>query len=291
MAKKSTATSSSNITKITGNKKMFADFDKAAALSNTINSTVAKLDALNKQRATWESTDFKKANDGLYRLLAECLDIYCTQFKDAEPTVRKELRQALAANLKAAGVKVQKNTNAMTMIIRSVFSSDRKRAHGYSYVLIAAISHEVSPADLPNFIINAGGIEEIKRKMVKSEEAIARSEKVQSITSEVAESIDLAIINPLAEISMPQVIGEYAVLIGKPSSNGMVSIVGVLSEANEAIVKALIQKIAKQQIAAQAAAAVALEASTQENDMLAHAAKINLNTAEAANKVTFAAAA
>jgi nuclear transport factor 2 (NTF2) superfamily protein len=77
---------------------------------------------------------------------------------------------------------VQKNSTTLTMFIRYVFGSDRKRAHGYAYVLKAAISHGIRADGLEKFIFDEGGIEEIKRKMVASEKAIANKEKREKYT-------------------------------------------------------------------------------------------------------------
>jgi flagellar biosynthesis regulator FlaF len=137
------------------------------------NSTVQQLDALFKTRENWEATDFKKSNQGLYALLAKCLEVYVTNFIKATDDERKALRSELKAKLTAAGVKVLKSTSSLMMIVRFVFNADRKRAHGYTTVLAAAIADGVSPADLPAYIQAAGGVEEIKRRRVKSAEAIA----------------------------------------------------------------------------------------------------------------------
>jgi hypothetical protein len=145
-------------------------------------------------------------------------------------------------------VKVQKNSNTLTMLARFVFCSDRKRAHGYAYVLMAAISHSVTAEGLPKFIIDAGGIEEIKRKMVKSEEAILRKAQVEQAKGKVDAEIELAKINPLAQVQIAGLTGDYAVLLVKPSVDGTVSVLGSLSDANEALVNALLVRMAKQRV-------------------------------------------
>jgi hypothetical protein len=93
-------------------------------------SIVQRLDALSAKRDKWESTDYKKANDGRDALLADSLKLYTTEFLTVDDAHRKALREALSTKLKAAGVKVQKNTTTLTMLVRYVFNSDRKRAHG-----------------------------------------------------------------------------------------------------------------------------------------------------------------
>ena len=47
------------------------------AFANTI---VQQLDVLSVRRKEWEATDYKKANDGLYALLGECLGVFNERF-------------------------------------------------------------------------------------------------------------------------------------------------------------------------------------------------------------------
>lgn len=210
-------------------------------------STVQSLDALVTRRKSWEATDYKKANEGLYALLADCLAIFNDKFVEGSVNDQKTLRSDLVARLKTDGVKVQKNSNTLTMFVRVVFGSDRKRAHGYAYVLKAAISNEVSAANLPQYITEQGGIEEIKRKMVVSEAALAKQAERAVAKTEVMASIEQAKVTPLAQLPMSGVTGDYAILLVKPTPDGMVSIVGVLSDVEAALFNALLAKMAARQ--------------------------------------------
>jgi hypothetical protein len=123
------------------------------------NLLISQLDGLVSKRKQWETTDYKKANEGLYSLLASCLEVFKSKFVDADDSDKKTLRSDLTARLTAEGVRVQRNTTTLTMFVRFVFGSDRKRAHGYTYVLKAAISYDVTAANLPSWIVEQGGIE------------------------------------------------------------------------------------------------------------------------------------
>lgn len=205
---------------------------------------VQALDALSAKRKVWESGDFKKANEGLYLLLSECLDTFQNKFLTASDDDRKSLRSELCALLTTAGVKVQKNTTTLNMLVRFVFSSDRKRAHGYAYVLAAAISHGTPAQKLPEWICESGGIEEIKRKMVKSAEAIAKAQRVEAARGKVGTEVEQAVIAPLAQVSL-KVSGDYAILLCKPQPDGTVSIIGALPDVNDALFNALLMRIAR----------------------------------------------
>jgi len=213
------------------------NFAYAAAIVQT-------LDGLAAMRKTWECTDFKKANDGLYALLAECLGTYLDKFVNASNSDRKTLRTELSSLLKLAGVKVQRNTTTLNMFVRFVFGSDRKRAHGYAYVLTAALSHSKTATELPAWIAECGGIEEIKRIMVKSEEAKARAERVVTAQSKVKAEIEQAIVSPIAQLNM-SLTGEYAILLAKPQPDGTVTIIGSLADVNEALFNGLLSRMAR----------------------------------------------
>jgi len=153
-----------------------------------------------------------------------------------------------------------------------VFNSDRKRAQGYGYVLAAAVSHKVQAADFPAWVVKQGGLEEIKRLMVKKPEAIAKQEAIKAATEAVKGSLELNALQPLARVVLDGLKGNYAVLLVKPNVAGGADIVGSLSDINDALVNALIQRMAKAQVAA---AAEAKELGTQvgreSSDLLAAA--------------------
>jgi hypothetical protein len=225
-------------------------------------SSVQTLDGLVQRRKQWEATDYKKANEGLYALLADCLGLFNDKFIGASDDCKKALRLDLTAKLKADGVKVQKTTPTLTMFVRFVFGSDRKRAHGYAYVLKAAISHGVSAKDLAAYITAEGGIEEVKRKMVVSEQAQANRATLATAKAAVISAVEQAAVKPLASIAMAGISGKYALLLAQPTPDGMVNIVGVLPEAQDALVDALIAKMAKRKVNDDEAAAALNKEST-----------------------------
>ena len=206
---------------------------------------VTQLDGLVVQRKQWEATDYKKANEGLYSLLASCLDVFNSKFVNADDNNKKTLRGELSARLKADGVRVQRNTTTLTMFVRFVFGSDRKRAHGYTYVLKAAISYDVPAANLPSWIVEQGGIEEVRRQMIVSEEAKQRKADLANAQTQVKAGIEQAVVTPLAQVRLSGVSGEYALLLAIPSPDGTVSIVGVISDINEAFYSSCLLKMAR----------------------------------------------
>ena len=211
-------------------------------------SLVARLDGISEQRKQWEATDYAKANEGLYALLSQCLSVYESEFLTGSDTARKALRAELNDRLTAGGVRVQRNSTTLTMFVRYVFGSDRKRAQGYAYVIAAAVSHKVSAEAMPDWIRSSGGVEEIKRLAVKSAEALARQQTLQAARESVSAELALAEQTPLAQVSLAGVTGDYAVLLVRPGLDGQLSVVGTLSNANESVVKVLLQHMARHRV-------------------------------------------
>ena len=216
------------------------------AFANTI---VQQLDDLSVRRKEWEATDYKKANDGLYALLGECLGVFNERFVSGSDDDKKALRVSLIQRLQADGVRVVKTSTTLTMLARFVFNSDRKRAQGYSYVLAAAVSHDIKASEFSEWVVKQGGIEEVKRLMVKSEKSQNKHAAVIAATAVVKGSLELNALQPLAHVGLHGLTGNYAVLLVKPNVEGGADIVGSLSDVNDSLVNALILRMAKDQVA------------------------------------------
>ena len=229
----------------------------AVALVGTqfTDATVQSLNALSAKREAWEKGAFKKANDELYAILADTLGVYKVSEDFANSTKTKAhgqkhmsaLRKELTARLKAMGVKVQQNSSTLTMLTRYVFKSDRVRAHGYARVLAAALQDNIEPADLHNYIVNAGGVEEIKRRMVLSEAALEKRAQVENAKNNVKADVEYAALNPIASVQLVAE-GEFTVLLGKPNGTDFVDIVGVLSDVEQTLINALLLRMAKKRV-------------------------------------------
>jgi hypothetical protein len=265
MTKKTTPAQKGNVSK-TATAKAAA---KQVANQQFANGIVQQLDALFEVRVKWESTDYKKANEGLYNLLSQCLAVFMAEYDPADKKAQQALRSELTNKLTAAGVKVQSNTSTMTMFVRFVFNADRKRAHGYATVLLAAITDGVDAKDLPAYIVAAGGVEEIKRRHVKSEESIAKQEKLEAAKADVKLEVQMAAaVAPLANVAIEGVSGTYALMLVKPKIDGTVDVVGTLSDLPDSMVEALIGRMAKVRVQAQLKAEVTTKANSPLNEAI-----------------------
>ena len=61
-----------------------------------------------------------------------------------------------------------------------MFNADRKRAQGYGNVLAAAVQEKITVEGFAEWVVEQGGVEEIKRKMVKKPEALAKQAAVKA---------------------------------------------------------------------------------------------------------------
>ena len=206
---------------------------------------VQQLDVLSVRRKEWEATDYKKANDGLYALLGECLGVFNERFVSGTDDDKKALRISLVQRLQADGVRVVKTSTTLTMLARFVFNSDRKRAQGYSYVLAAAVSHGIQTSELAEWVVKQGGIEEVKRLMVKSEKSKTKQAAVVAATAVVKGALELNALQPLARVDLSGLTGTYAVLLVKPSVDGGADIVGSSPEEFDKYLRAEIAKWGK----------------------------------------------
>jgi len=214
-----------------------------------VNGIVQQLDALSKTRENWEATDYKKANQGLYQLLSECLAVFSTQYVKADKAAQNALRKELTNKLTATGVRVLTTSSTLTMFVRFVFNTDRNRAHGYANVLLAAIEAGIDATGLPDFIIKEGGIEEIKRRQVKSATAIANQVKLDAAKADVKLEVEMAsAMTPLATVAIDDLTGSYALMLVKPKFDGTADVVATLSDLPDALVNSLIGRMAKARV-------------------------------------------
>ena len=111
-----------------------------------------------EEAATWERESYAKTNEGLYRVLGRCLEIYQQVVRDSA------LMEVLKQTLANAGMTIERSPTASKVIAGVFRSPDRRRTYVYSKVLREAERSGVTPAKLPAWIKKNGGIEAIRSK-------------------------------------------------------------------------------------------------------------------------------
>lgn len=221
--------------------KQFVPSPQNTSFAKKIMRSLDKLSELHKE---WAQTTYKKATDGLYALLTDCFKAYDSNFVNASDSDRKTLRLELMARLSKAGIKVVPSTTTLTMLIRFVFQSDRKRAHVYGYSIKAAITHGVTPAEFTQWLIDNHGIEEVKAQLHESDETKKKKAAFNEAKVLVDADIEQKTAKPIMQFSLKGIKGTHGVLLVKATPDGEVGVVGVVTDPKESLVKAVIKQIA-----------------------------------------------
>ena len=213
---------------------------------------VSAMDVLSAECAQWEAGAYATATEGLYKLLARCLELYQTNFLQGTTAQRSAFRKELIQRLTAAGIRITKSSLTMTMFIRYVFKSDRRRAQGYSYVLRAAVEQGISAAEFADFVRQGGGVEEIRRKMVLSEQAQLRRTQRDEAKQDVEAELEDGAKNPLTEIDAPEgiEIGSYCLVLGVGTPDRRIGLVKVLGKTPQALLERIKLLLANEKLEA-----------------------------------------
>jgi hypothetical protein len=138
-------------------------------------SIIADADVLADQHEVFVEKFVTRANDELYLMLGNIMAI-CLQVEAsaAKASIVKEMRNKLRDNF---GLKTQSNSRVPSIVVRYIVRSNRKTAHIYGRVIEVAIANNITPEQLPDFIRDRGGIDEIRLSVVSAEEKKANDDK------------------------------------------------------------------------------------------------------------------
>lgn len=137
-------------------------------LNTTLNSLI-------KQREKWEYGAYKQANTELYAILEQCCAIYATLRAD-KANIR--IFNALAEDL---GINFNKGTSLALKIVRVVFAQQTPREFAYARVIKIGYDEKSSDQTLTNYIIERGGIENIRRSASKKVSAALSADDYRDI--------------------------------------------------------------------------------------------------------------
>jgi hypothetical protein len=221
--------------------------------ANPIDTFVEKADVLFQARDQFEKEMLARTNKALYEILGGVLELFlAVKAKDCIDDTLKVLK----ARREERGMKVQRNTAPVTVLIRYVFNSDRKRAHAYSKTLLAAMDENVQPLSLADFIERNGGIEEIKRTKVLSPKAAERQQNLEIAISEVARN--LATTRALGTVPMGNnkvdidEDAQFAFLVARKQADGSLEVVAPVPRTTKVLEGMAMKIIAKKALEAEA---------------------------------------
>lgn len=138
-------------------------------------SLIAEADEVAKEHVNYHEQYVVSANEVLYKLLASMLQV-CLDVEASGETARvvKEMRSKLKSDY---GIKTQANSRASSIVVRYIVRSSRRTAHVYGRVIEVAMANNITAEQLPDFIRDRGGIEEIRLSVVSAEEKKAESDR------------------------------------------------------------------------------------------------------------------
>lgn len=137
------------------------------------------IDDLIQRRTVWEEGTYKQANLQLYAILEECALIYA-QCRENKATARSF--NAVAEEL---GIGFNKGTSMALKIVRVVFGQDRQREFAYARVLKLWYEERSEGQTLTNYVIEKGGIENVRRNEGKKRTSALSNDDYRKITAEI----------------------------------------------------------------------------------------------------------
>jgi hypothetical protein len=242
--------------------------------TQAFDGVILQLDDMAKRRESWD-IDFQKSNIGQYLILSDLYQLFMRSFVEVKNEERKALKAFLKEKLIEKGANILQETVVLTMFIRYVFNAPTKRAHVYSNVIKAAISHSIRPEHLSNWIIKEGGIEEVsRRKMPASKEAIEKQKKLEKLRVQIKEEIELNLDTRFQPLDIPHLFGKFALVLVKPDL-GKCYLGGTYSDVSESLFETLLTLMARQRISNQKN-----ELNSGDREFLDLALSANKNTTE-----------
>lgn len=130
-----------------------------------IETIVSAANALQIEHDNYEKQYVDGGRMALYGVLSKIYSLAIQiNFSDYCDQILKELRNQLSLK---KNIKVQKNSHAITMLVRWVVGANRQTAHNYSKALQAAFSDNVAAADLSEYFVKRGGLQSVKSETQK----------------------------------------------------------------------------------------------------------------------------
>lgn len=230
--------------------------DTVIAPSQAVVNVRQHFEQLVAERQAWQDNAYRASNDQLYALLQKCYATYKAMSMDTAEA--KALRSALTDYINLKGLKFNSGTHTIVKIVKCVFGADRRRVSAYGIVLRTALSKSLAVMDIPAFIRNEGGVEEIR--LAKAPNAMSAKQKA-TVAAEAVKAETLGVFASAALGAKLDAgnIGKAVVLVGSWQADGSVIIRTVVQNdtaVNTALAsyystnKDAVQKQAQQQQAA-----------------------------------------
>ena len=228
----------------------------AAQQPLTPDAVLDRANVLFKERERFEGAELARSNKALYKLLMQVYELFETARADVK--CLKAALKTMIEKLKERGVKIQSNTPALTVFVRYVFNSDRKRAYAYTQTLMAAIQQEVKPAGLASFIESQNGVEECRKQLIKKDETVKKETELKAASADVCD--ELKSMHAVTTVSLPAASvsfsdgAEFAFIVARSLGNGEFELLRAVPHSTKAMHSSAVKELAKDLIVQRAAA-------------------------------------
>ena len=217
--------------------------DYAAANADRV---MKKVDELCAVREKYETETLARSNKELYEILGNVYNVFKAACDDKCLVETVARMKAALAN---RNVKTQSNSPALTVFVRYIFNSDRKRAYNYTRTLMAFIKDRKGEETISQFIERNNGVEECKKSISKKPETLAKEEAIKNATVEVLETLDSM---PAAEtVKLPNSsvtlsdTCNYAFVIARVSTNGKLELLRAVPVTTKGMQATAVKELAK----------------------------------------------
>ena len=139
--------------------------ERASKREKEVTQVITDCDLLAAKNKSYENDFISRGNQALYDLLQ---GMYGMALHLDKSDFKYEIIAKMRDVLKARDIKVQVNTPDLTVLVKYVVGSDRKRATNYSRILKVALEESLPVNELANYISRRGGIGQIHETEAKS---------------------------------------------------------------------------------------------------------------------------
>jgi len=196
----------------------------AQTLPTSQNAT-SLLQSLEADRMQWETGAYRTSNQLLYALLARCAEYSGELPPDAAKLRSIELKNFYVSR----GYVYKREQPLVTRVVRAIFGCkvDRRRISNYSLVLREAQQKKIAPSELPKWIEERGGLQEIK--MSRSTTFVSPKIKANLAETNFSKNPELAVVKSesLSLLADADTVGECCVFIAEQAANGSFIIRGM----------------------------------------------------------------
>ena len=210
---------------VPANATISVDTGEAEWIAPVINNAYNTIVSLVADQEIWLNGVHRTANEQLYVILQRCYHLYSLMASDKDQN--EKLKAAIERHNIERNLGIDTKSHTMTNIIKVVFGADRRRASSYSSALRVALAQKVKVQDLPQFLRDAGGVEEVRRKQTNG--GAPKVDKVGAAVRQIAH-VNLAVIDEEAISSKLDcgAIGKHVILVATQDVNGTLIINSVV---------------------------------------------------------------